>query len=136
MPDDNGDPFNPASAAFVGADHVDDPPPRPTIELARGPDGTWRGPPGSAALLGDRGDVAARTPADLAGLVFGCWASGVDLVFLGNGSGGGALGGAGAHAGAGPRRPDRTPDPRENGLSDEDAAELCRLIFAEHRRGS
>jgi hypothetical protein len=62
---------------------------RPVIEMRRGDDGTWRGPPESAALLGDRGDVAARTPADLAGLVLRCWASGVDLTFLGTGSGGG-----------------------------------------------
>jgi hypothetical protein len=62
---------------------------RPCIEMRRGPDGTWRGPAESAALLGDRGDVAARTPADLAGLVLRCWASGVDLTFLGTGPGGG-----------------------------------------------
>jgi hypothetical protein len=128
---------------------------RPVIEMRRGEDGTWRGPPESAALLGDRGDVAARTPADLAGLVLRCWASGVDLLFLGDGSGGGVKGGAGAHAGAGPRRPDqseiyarehpdffgtglRRPDQAEHCASDElddAAAELCKEIAEEHRRG-
>jgi hypothetical protein len=64
---------------------------RPLVEMRRGEDGTWRGPPESAALLGDRGAVAARTPADLAGLVLRCWASGVDLAFLGTGPGGGDI---------------------------------------------
>jgi hypothetical protein len=179
---------------------------RPVVEMRRGEDGTWRGPPESAALLGDRGDVAARTPTDLAGLVLRCWASGVDLTFLGTGGGdvaaasidpavwdavneyvaacggdtglatvgnrrmdavarveraiagpgGGVKGGAGAHAGAGPRRPDqgadyagehadffgtgvrRRPDQCEVCDSDFDdaaAAELCKEIAEEHRRG-
>jgi hypothetical protein len=127
---------------------------RPVVEMRRGGDGTWRGPPESAALLGDRGSVAAHTPADLAGLVLRCWASGVDLTFLGTGPGGGVKGGAGAHAGASPRRPDqgadyarehadffgtgpRRPDQFEVCDSDFDdaaAAELCKEIAEEHRR--
>jgi hypothetical protein len=161
---------------------------RPVIEMRRGEDGTWRGPPGSAAPLGDRGDVAARTPTDLAGLVFGCWCLGVDVTFLGNGSGGGDVaaafcdpavwdaineyaaacggdtgnatvgnrrmdavarveraiagqagpgggvkGGAGAHAGAGPRRPDQH-EVCDSEFDDAAAAELCRMIFAEHQK--
>jgi hypothetical protein len=159
---------------------------RPVIEMRRGEDGTWRGPPESAALLGDRGDVAARTPADLAGLVLRCWASGVDLTFLGTGPGGGDVaasscdpavwdaineyvaacggdtgnatvgnrrmdavvgveraiagpgggvkGGAGAHADAGPRRPDQH-EVCDSDFDDAAAAELCKEIAEEHRRG-
>jgi hypothetical protein len=113
-------------------------PPRPAIELARGPDGTWRGPPGSAALLGDRGDVAARTPADLAGLVFGCWCLGIDVTFLGNGFGGGGLVARPpltTHAGGGPRRPDQS-EVCDSEFDDEAAAQLCRAIAKEHRRGA
>jgi hypothetical protein len=106
---------------------------RPVVEMRRGPDGTWRGPPESAALLGDRGAVAARTPADLAGLVLRSWASGVDLTFLGNGSGGGVKGGAGAHADAGPRRPDQH-EVCDSDFDDAAAAELCKEIAEEHRR--
>jgi hypothetical protein len=106
---------------------------RPVIEMRRGPDGTWRGPPESAALLGDRGGVSARTPADLAGLVFGCWCMGVDLLFIGNGTGGGVKGGAGAHADAGPCRPDQH-EVCDSDFDDEAAAELCKEIAEEHRR--
>jgi hypothetical protein len=106
---------------------------RPAIEMRRGPNGTWRGPPESAALLGDRGDVAARTPAELAGLVLRSWASGVDLTFLGNGTGGGVKGGAGAHADAGPRRPDQS-EVCDSGFDDAAAAELCKEIAEDHRK--
>jgi hypothetical protein len=155
---------------------------RPAIVMRRGPDGTWRGPPESAALLGDRGAVAARTAADLAGLVLHCWASGVDLTFLGTGPGGGDVaaascdpavwdaineyaaacggdtgvvtvrrmdavarveraiagpgggvkGGAGAHAG--PSRPDQH-EVCDSDFDDAAAAELCKEIAEEHRRG-
>jgi hypothetical protein len=59
---------------------------RPAIEMRRGDDGTWRGPPESGALLGSRGELVARTPAGLAGLVLRCWTSGVDLLFRGKGA--------------------------------------------------
>jgi hypothetical protein len=72
-------------------------------------------------LLGDRGRVLVKWPEELLGLVTACRLRGVRLVFEPEttGSGGGdreAVRPGETHAGGGPRR----PDPRENGISDEE----------------
>lgn len=60
--------------------HLADHAPRRVLVMRRHSDRVWRGEPGSAAIFCDRGQVTARTAAELLGLAIKCWSAGITLI--------------------------------------------------------